>query len=129
MPQLSDFMSRRTLLDRHGLTLEDERAADLALAAENAIEPRVGQPDTFAIRQDIAQDIATQMSAASDAASNTALSYETLRRAIDQLNGVTTSQQEAQRVFDMGAAWAERNARARRRTVREEPSLMEVWRD
>ena len=111
----------------------------------------------FAIRSDIASQVAAQIradedrrvfnalndetvdldqfastvSAASDAADATALSYETLRRAIDQLNHAQPSPQD---IFDMGGRWAEAYARTRRasrsvKIAREEPTLREIWND
>ncbi len=127
-----------------------------AEAARQAVHQRIGQPDTIAIRADIAQDIATriradedrrvfdslndesvdlnqfvtQVSAASDAADASVLTYEALRSAIDRMNHAPGPQE----MFDMGGRWAEAYARTRRasrsvKIVREEPTLREIWND
>lgn len=64
----------------------------------------------------------TTVNGVSDAADATALTYETLRRTIDQLNRYTPA------TWDHVPGTPQGPARAAR-TVREEPTLREIWND
>lgn len=99
-------------------------------ATMNQIANEIRQREDREVFNSIAASTASAWNQVSVQAQGAALTYETLRQAIDQLNNSGWYRERVTGDFAHGSqTMAEHRARARRTLAREEPTLLEVWRD